>query len=280
MAEAHIPRIIHRRGRGRPRGSPPLFVEECAVRVEATELLAKSRGADVGDGLVAWPLTLTWTEYGRTRVRQLIVPVTTSVQPLGGVRRWWQCPRCQRRCGVLLAASAETPIGCRRCLRAAHLADYPAGPRSAARHAPARLLGGWIDHIRRPARSRAGRANRQTAPGRATVPATDQARELRTFQIPWAVPARRRRSIEGAKFWVADESPQDQNFSPETLGGATTRLVLVVPDPAAVHARALAQGAKEVWPVHEEYGWDMGRVVDPFGHHWEIGKPLAPGVGE
>ena len=87
-------------------------------------------------------------------------------------------------------------------------------------------------------------------------------------------------SIEGAKFWVADESPAHQNFSPQTLGGATARLVLVVPDPAAVHARAIAQGAKEVSPVHEEHGWYTGRVVDPFGHHWEIGKPLRPGVGE
>ena len=23
-----------------------------------------------------------------------------------------------------------------------------------------------------------------------------------------------------------------------------------------------------------------GGVVDPVGHHWEIGKPLGPGVGE
>ena len=82
-------------------------------------------------------------------------------------------------------------------------------------------------------------------------------------------------SIAGAKFWVADESPPHQNFSPETLGGGTTRLVLVVPDPSAVHARAIAAGAREVRPVHEEYGWLMGRVVDPFGHHWEIGRPIA-----
>ena len=79
-------------------------------------------------------------------------------------------------------------------------------------------------------------------------------------------------AVQGAKFWVADESPSHQNFSPETLGGATARFVLVVDDPAA--------SAREVWPVHKEYGWLMGRVVDPFGHHWEIGKPLGPGVGE
>jgi PhnB protein len=87
-------------------------------------------------------------------------------------------------------------------------------------------------------------------------------------------------AVQGAKFWVADESPSHQNFSPETLGGATARFVLVVDDPAAFHAKALAAGAREVWPVHKEYGWLMGRVVDPFGHHWEIGKPLEPGVGE
>jgi PhnB protein len=87
-------------------------------------------------------------------------------------------------------------------------------------------------------------------------------------------------AVEGAKFWVADESPPHENFSPETLGGATARFVLVVADPQAVHRRALAAGAKQVWPVREEHGWLMGRVVDPFGHHWEIGRPLRPGVGE
>ncbi len=87
-------------------------------------------------------------------------------------------------------------------------------------------------------------------------------------------------AVQGAKFWVADESPAHQNFSPETLGGATARLVLVVDDPEAFHARALGAGAGEVWPVHEEYGWLLGRIVDPFGHHWEIGRPLGPGVGE
>jgi len=83
-----------------------------------------------------------------------------------------------------------------------------------------------------------------------------------------------------ARFWVADESPEHLNFSPESLGGSTTRLVLVVDDPAAVFARAIAAGATQVWPVRDEHGWRIGRLVDPFGHHWEIGKPLRPGVGE
>ena len=82
----------------------------------------------------------------------------------------------------------------------------------------------------------------------------------------------------GAEFWVADESPENLNFSPESLGGGTVRLVLVVDDPDAAFARAVEAGAKEVWPVADQpYGWRVGRIVDPFGHHWEIGKPLAEG---
>ena len=83
-------------------------------------------------------------------------------------------------------------------------------------------------------------------------------------------------ALGASGFWVADESPEHKNFSPETLGGATARMVLTVDDPDAVFAQAVSAGAAEVWPVaDQEYGWRVGRVVDPFGHHWEIGKPLA-----
>jgi PhnB protein len=83
-------------------------------------------------------------------------------------------------------------------------------------------------------------------------------------------------TVEGSEFWVADESPENLNFSPESIGGATTRLVLTVADPDAVFAAAIAAGGKEVWPVADQpYGWRVGRLMDPFGHHWEIGKPLA-----
>jgi PhnB protein len=84
-----------------------------------------------------------------------------------------------------------------------------------------------------------------------------------------------RLSVEGAEFWVADESPEHANFSPESLGGATVRLILTVPDPDGMFAQAVSAGATEVYPVGEEYGWRLGRVVDPFGHHWEIGHPLS-----
>ena len=84
-----------------------------------------------------------------------------------------------------------------------------------------------------------------------------------------------RLSVEGAEFWVSDESPENANYSPESLGGGSVRMILTVPDPDAMFARAIAAGARSVVPVKEDYGWRLGRVVDPFGHHWEIGHPLA-----
>ena len=82
-----------------------------------------------------------------------------------------------------------------------------------------------------------------------------------------------RLAVEGAEFWLADESPEHLNFSPETLGGGTVRMVMIVSDPDAAFERAVRAGAKVVVPVKNDYGWRLGRVVDPYGHHWEIGRP-------
>lgn len=83
-----------------------------------------------------------------------------------------------------------------------------------------------------------------------------------------------RLSVDGAEFWLSDESPDHKNFSPQTLGGGSVRMVLTVPDPDAMFERALSAGATQMHAVTEEYGWRVGRLVDPFGHHWEIGRPL------
>jgi PhnB protein len=83
-----------------------------------------------------------------------------------------------------------------------------------------------------------------------------------------------RLSVSEAEFWVADESPEHSNFSPESLGGGTVRMVMTVENPDGAFDRAVAAGATVVHPVSDQYGWRLGRVVDPFGHHWEIGKPL------
>jgi PhnB protein len=79
-------------------------------------------------------------------------------------------------------------------------------------------------------------------------------------------------SINGAEFWLSDTPSNDT--SPETLGGGSIRMILTVSDPDAVFAQALQAGATEVFPVSEEHGWRLGRLVDPFGLHWEIGRQI------
>jgi hypothetical protein len=54
---------------------------------------------------------------------------------------------------------------------------------------------------------------------------------------------------------------------------ATSRTLLVVNDPERVVWQAVAAGATETSPVGDEHGWRLGRIVDPFGHEWEIGAP-------
>ena len=69
-------------------------------------------------------------------------------------------------------------------------------------------------------------------------------------------------AIGKGDFWVAEESPAHQNFSPETLGGSTLHMVLIVDDPHAVFDQAIAAGASSICPVRdEEYGWRIGRVA-------------------
>ena len=79
-------------------------------------------------------------------------------------------------------------------------------------------------------------------------------------------------SVGDAVFWVSDEAPEHGNVSPESLGGSSVRMAFLVDDPYAVFARAVAAGAREVWPVAEEHGWVLGRIEDPYGHSWEIGR--------
>ena len=83
-----------------------------------------------------------------------------------------------------------------------------------------------------------------------------------------------RLSIDGAEFWLSDESPEHHNPSPETAGGTPVRMILTVEDPDAVFAQALSAGAVQICPMKDDYGWRVGRVMDPFGHHWEIARQL------
>lgn len=77
-------------------------------------------------------------------------------------------------------------------------------------------------------------------------------------------------AIGEADFWLQD----DIDSSPEPLGRQSVRMILTVDDPDTLFEQTIAAGATEVGAVSEDHGWRIGRVSDPFGHQWEIGKPL------
>ncbi len=90
--------------------------------------------------------------------------------------------------------------------------------------------------------------------------------EVYRLDVPDTVVARV--SVKGAEFWLSDGGPEG------ALGGGSIRIILTVPNPDAVFAQAVAAGATVVFPVGEEHGWRLGRAIDPFGLHWEIGHQI------
>ena len=85
-----------------------------------------------------------------------------------------------------------------------------------------------------------------------------------------ARPVVARLSIDGAAFWIQG----DADSSPVAPGVGSVRMILSVEDPDAVYERAVGAGAAVVAPVHDEHGWRTGRMTDPFGHDWEVSRPL------
>ena len=83
-------------------------------------------------------------------------------------------------------------------------------------------------------------------------------------------------SIGEERFFAVEENRAAFNQSPETLGGTSVRMSLVVADPDALWKRAVAAGGRVIFPIGDQpYGMRQGRIADPSGHHWLIGKYLA-----
>ena len=77
--------------------------------------------------------------------------------------------------------------------------------------------------------------------------------------------------VGDADFWIA----ADPEATPEAVAGEAIRMILSVEDPDAVMATALEAGATQIAAIYEDFGWRIGRIADPSGHHWEIVRRLA-----
>ena len=72
---------------------------------------------------------------------------------------------------------------------------------------------------------------------------------------------------------IADENPEWGNKSPQTLGGSSVVLNVMVDDPDATVAKAEAAGGRVLVPVADQfYGYRSGRIQDPDGHLWIVSK--------
>ena len=84
-------------------------------------------------------------------------------------------------------------------------------------------------------------------------------------------------SVGGAELWIAaGESAELRRFSPASLAGRSVTMIVTVDDPDALWERAVQAGATPEAPMYEGHGWRLGSIIDPFGHRWEIGRPLGP----
>jgi len=80
-------------------------------------------------------------------------------------------------------------------------------------------------------------------------------------------------AVGDAHFWVSNA--RSRRLDPRVVGGRTSRTLLVVALPEQIVADAVAAGAEELSAVSDEHGWRLGRIMDPFGHEWEIGHALG-----
>ncbi len=77
--------------------------------------------------------------------------------------------------------------------------------------------------------------------------------------------------IGDSRIMLADEAPERDIRSPQTLGGTPVSIMLYVDDVDARYNKAIAAGAKELRAVKDQfYGDRSGCITDPFGHQWTI----------
>ncbi|HLM55587.1 MAG TPA: VOC family protein [Pyrinomonadaceae bacterium] len=97
------------------------------------------------------------------------------------------------------------------------------------------------------------------------------ATELMRMEAPGGKIGHAELKIGDSVVMLADEFPEMNFRSPQSIGGAAVQFYIYDEDVDARVERAVAAGAKLTRPVKDEfYGDRSGAVEDPFGHHWYI----------
>ena len=77
--------------------------------------------------------------------------------------------------------------------------------------------------------------------------------------------------IGNSPLMLADEFPEMEFVSPQTLGGSPIGLMIYVDDVDTMFTKAISAGATEVKPLQDQfYGDRSGTLKDPFGHVWTV----------
>ena len=86
--------------------------------------------------------------------------------------------------------------------------------------------------------------------------------------------------IGDTRLMIGSEYPGPGAKAPETVKGTTITVHMYVPDVDRSFDRAVAAGATAMMQPRDMFWGDrMGKVADPFGHHWSIAthiKDLTP----
>jgi PhnB protein len=78
-------------------------------------------------------------------------------------------------------------------------------------------------------------------------------------------------TIGDSMIMLADEHPDMGHRGPLAYAGSAVSLMVYVPDVDATVKVAIADGAKVVRPVENQfYGDRLGTIEDPFGHRWHV----------
>ncbi|CAN5304639.1 Dot/Icm type IV secretion system effector PhnB [soil metagenome] len=79
--------------------------------------------------------------------------------------------------------------------------------------------------------------------------------------------------ICGAVVMMGDETLDSPTSSPTSLGGTTTAMFVYAAGAPEIWERAVEGGAEVLHPYELQfYGDEGGRIRDPFGHQWGIGR--------